>query len=296
MTAAARRAYAQARTRARRGSILPPDAVTGLAAVEAVSSIPGWRDPGVADDGSAVVALVYARLVDDYALVIRTYPEAREALTALLRLHEIENVKLLWRAAVGGLPSSRWRPAWRPLGRLESVGADALPPRFAAADLAAALVRTPYGRIADRVLRAHGGDIAAAEVAFDRFASEAVASARARLPASERSARELLRLVLARRDAAIFQRATTTLGIAPDAAVSMTVLGRTPSRRPTDASRRVLCGRVFAQEPFSLAVPIALVLRREDERRRLLTLAELRARLASPADVRRALEAALVTG
>jgi hypothetical protein len=275
MTAAPRRAYAQARTRARRASILEPATIQALVAVPAIGAVRGWQDLRPSDDGLATLAAVYARLVGDYEVVIAAYPEARGALVALLRLHEIENVKLLWRAAARQAAPSEWRHCWRPLGRLAAVAADALRPGATPGELAAALAPTPYGAIAGEALRAHAADLAAAELAFDRFASQAVAAAATGLPARERSARALLYAVLAERDAALVERATATLGISAERARSLTALGALP-RQVVD--RRRLCRRCFATEPYALALPIALVLLREDECRQLVTLAERRAR------------------
>ena len=53
-----------------------------------------------------------------------------------------------------------------------------------------------------------------------------------------------------------------------------------------------LARRVLAREPFSLAVPLALILLRDEEGRRLVTLSEVRARRLSAAAARRAMEAA----
>jgi vacuolar-type H+-ATPase subunit C/Vma6 len=290
MSAAARRAYGQARARARRAAILDPAEVTAMASAANVSQVPGWRELGSCDDGSTLLSIAYARLVDDYLAMQRAYPEARDALSALLQLHELENVKLLWRAAVRGVLREEWRGGWRPLGRLESLAVERFDAPLTLASLTAVLAPTSYGRVAGAVLRAHGGDLAAAELAFDRFGTEAVATVCRRTPRSEPSARQLLGAVVARRDALIYERARTRLAMDVQAAALMTTSGRAP-----DARRSVplpaLARRVMALEPFSLALPLALVLLREEEVRRLVTLSELRARHAPPAAAARALEA-----
>jgi hypothetical protein len=70
--------------------------------------------------------------------------------------------------------------------------------------------------------------------------------------------------------------------------------GRSVQSRLADQHPRItaLTRRVLALEPFSLALPIALILLREDEVGRMITLSEVRARRLSPAEARRAMEAA----
>jgi vacuolar-type H+-ATPase subunit C/Vma6 len=292
MSAVARRAYGQARARARSAAILSEPAVTAMAAASAITNLPGWRDLGPHDDGSVTLALVYERLVDDHLVMRRAYPEAREALAALLQLHELENLKLAWRAAARGTTLADWRGSWRPLGALQRISLEQFGGLSTSASLAAALKTTPYGKLAV-VMQAHGGDAAAAELAIDRFGTRTVASAHDRLAPSERSARALLRAVIDRRDVSIFERARTTLGLSAEAAAVMTEWRPFQDRRiDSQPGIRALARRVLALEPFSLAVPLALVLMREEEVRRLLTLSEVRARQPSVLEARRAMEAA----
>ena len=281
MTAVARRAYGQARARARSAAILSHPVVTAMATAPAITSLPGWRDLGPHDDGCVSLALVYSRLVDDHLVMRRAYPEAHGTLAALLELHELENLKLLWRAAVRGIALPDWRGSWRPLGVLQTLALEWFSGSLTLASLTVALRTTPYGELAATTMQSHGQDVAAAELAIDRFGTHRLVRARERLPGAERSARRLLRAVIDRRDALIDERACATVG--------RPFQGRLFANRPgiTADARRIL-----ALEPFSLAVPLALILLREEEVRRLLTLSEVRARHLSPAEARRAMEAA----
>lgn len=281
MSAVACRAYGQARARARSAAILSAPAVTAMAAAPAITCLPDWRDLGPDDDGSATLALVYSRLVDDHLVMRRAYPEAREALAALLQPHELENLKLLWRAAVRGTAFADWRGSWRPLGVLQHIALEGVAGALTLASLPGLLKATPYGELAAAVRQSHGEDVAAAELAIDRFGTRLLASAHDRLPEPERSARRLLRAVIDRRDGLIEDRVCTTVG-------------RPFQGRPLGAQPSVgaLARQILALEPFSLAVPLGLVLMREEEVRRLLTLSEVRARHRSAAEAWRAMEAA----
>jgi vacuolar-type H+-ATPase subunit C/Vma6 len=281
MTAVARRAYGQARARARGAALLSDTVVTVMATAPAVTPLPGWRDLGPHDNGSVTLALAYSRLVDDHLIMRRAYPEAREALAALLTLHELENLKLLWRAAVRGTPVAEWRGSWRPLGVLQSIALEQFAGPVTLASLSGTLQATPYGQLAAATMQAQGDDLAAAEVVIDRFGTRELGVAHDRLPRAEYSARKLLRAVIDRRDRFIKERACMTVG-------------RPFQDHLIDTRQRLaaLARRILTLEPFSLAVPLALVLMREQELRRLLTLSEVRARHMSSAEARRAMEAA----
>ena len=72
-----------------------------------------------------------------------------------------------------------------------------------------------------------------------------------------------------------------------------TTLGRPwEDRRNTRPDISALARGSLALEPFSLAIPLALVLMREEELRGLITLSEVRARHLSATEARRAMEAA----
>lgn len=307
MSLASRRACGLARVRAHKSRLLDAPTLAALAAVDApAATLPGWRDLDAASDASSILALAYDRLIADCVVAMAGYPEARDVLRALVELHEIENVKLLWRAATARLPFDAWRAEWRPLGSLERVSATAVAPLTSVRQLAAALARTPYARVADAEVRAHPDDPAAVEIAFDRAGSARVLAAARALPGREHAARDLALSVVRERDVAIAARVIGALGLAPDVAVEMTaVLGReagasrlaslarraAETRSAVRAARRLACRRAFIGDPFSLAPPIALVLQREDEARALISLAEIRTCRLSPPDAARALTA-----
>jgi vacuolar-type H+-ATPase subunit C/Vma6 len=300
---APRRAYGLARIRARKSQLLDHDTLAALVAVDSpASTVPGWRDLDVNDDGSFLIALVYGRLVGHYDVALRAYPEAGATLRALVGFHEIENVKLLWRAAIRQVPFAEWRTCWRPLGPLATVAIDEYRSLASLRQLIAGLADTPYGELVDAEFRAHAQDLAAIEIGFDRKASEAALTAVEGLPHREGAARDLVRTVIRERDVALAVRVVGMLGVSPERAAAMTsVLGaevgpqgirevsahHAVARRAMRMVRRRACRRAFLDDPFSLAPPIALALLCEDEARALLSLAEVRARHLSAVDVRR---------
>ncbi len=307
MSAATRHAYGLARIRARKSQLLESQTLAALTVVEAPAlTVPGWRDIDATADASSIVALVYGRLIADYVVAIRAYPAARALLLTLARLHELENVKLLWRAAMRQVPFEAWRTHWRPLGPLETVTATACASVTSVRQLVSALAGTPYRELAEAEVRAHPHDLAAVELACDRHGSARVLAASRELPRREQAARDLALSVVRERDVALAARVVITLGLARELAVDITAVlgaevgarrladlaGRSAeARRTMRASRRIACRRAFIGDPFSLAPPVALLLRREDEARALVSLAEIRACRLSPPDASRALEA-----
>jgi vacuolar-type H+-ATPase subunit C/Vma6 len=328
MIGRARFAFGNARIRARKSRLLATGALVALTAADRPSlTVESWRDIDPGDDAGAVLGIAYARLIDDYTMTIRAYPAGAPLIRALVRLHEVENVKLAWRAALRGVAACEWHAQWRPMGLLESVRRNrctvsSLP------QLIAALCATPFDAVAAAAWRAHGSDGAAAEMTIDRWASAAVAAEAAALPPSESIAARLAAAVVCERDAAVLGRAIATLGIAPTAAMRMTswlgvalppagvhrlltwssaggaplALPRalSPQRRVVAdfdqlrqalrAGRRAACRQAFLGDPYSLGPAIALLLLREDETRALVSLAELRAARASTADAARVLD------
>ena len=329
MSAIARLAYANARVRARKSRLVPAAVLAALAAADRPGlTISGWRDLESDGDAASLMALVYARLMDDYLAVIRAYPTAEAVLRALAQLHELENVKLSWRAATYGAEAVRWHALWRPMGPLETVSRTTCTGVLSVRQLATVLSKTPFEGIAGVVAQAHAEDLAAAEMAFDRWGSETLVMTADRLPHSERAVRDLVRRVVSERDVAVVERAIGPLGLPASAAIRMTTVlgaafGAAGARRFTEwsgrtgaplalprqlaadrpavrtfvelgraihAARRAACRHVFLENPFCLAPPIALVLLREDETRALLSIAELRARHRSTADAARLLD------
>jgi vacuolar-type H+-ATPase subunit C/Vma6 len=305
MSEAARHSYGQARVRARKARLMPVDALVAAATSERSPST-GVHDVEIADDPRPLVSQIYGRLTDDYRVAMSAFAAARGVLQAMVGLHELENVKLLWRCAIRHAAAGDCRRLWRPLGALATVSSDRCE-RIATSPqaLAEALSGTPYAEVAASELRAHAGDLAAVEFALDRFGSTRLAEAAAELPRRELLARELAEIVVRVRDLAIMQRAIDFPGLTPEIAVSLTSLYRHERRLGAahravadyGAARRRLktrcqdaCRRAFLGDPFSLALPIAFVLMRERESRLLIVVSELRARHASAADARRVLD------
>jgi len=183
----------------------------------------------------------FRRLLRVYATAIRGYPHGEPLFRALLQLHEIEDVKLRWRETVKR-------------GRLVY-------------ELAETFVRTPYATIAATVAHAHGNDIAAAELAFDRWASQRLLDEARRLPRRELLSRRLVESVVRERDAEIVRRGAKWYGLTSVSGVPEDV---TSMRR----ERLRLCRRAFVGSPFLLAPAVAVILLAEEEVRAVRALVE----------------------
>jgi vacuolar-type H+-ATPase subunit C/Vma6 len=252
-------AYAHARIRAAKSRLLTRTDAAPLFAAADVTAVQ-----------RAVAALdvehPLQRLVRVYATAIRGYRRGEPLLRALLARHEIENVKLLWRITARHAHREALSPLWLDLGALATVSiVDAASPR----ELAERLARTPYGGIAATVARAHGSDVAAAELAFDRWVSQRLLDEARRLPRRESLARRLVELVVYERDAEIVRRGAKWYGLT---SVSGDVEDVAVMRR----ERLRLCRRAFVGSPFLLAPAVAVILLAEEERRAVQALVERR--------------------
>jgi hypothetical protein len=255
----------------------------------------------------------WQQLLRCYTVVLRSYPSAQSVVRALLSLHEIENVKLLWRARTRLVPFDRWRPLWRPLGPLETLRIGECRDLTSLVSVVAALRPTPYGHIAEAILRSHSEDLAACELAFDRWASAALASAARGLSAGETAARDLALAVVRERDVNQLRRGVQAFCLSNDAAVGSLVLlpaevpavelARLATWMPEDGRllrtwpkawktrdappadwdelilslrrmRRRACQRAFLGTPFCLAPAVALVLYQEEEVRGITAVLE----------------------
>jgi vacuolar-type H+-ATPase subunit C/Vma6 len=225
------------------------------------------------------IAEPLSRLLRVYETAIRAYPHGAPLFRAFLRLHEMENVKLLWRVAIKHGHGDAVPRLWTNLGALASFpilgGAS---PKEVAAELA----RTPYAGIAISVARAHENDIAAAELAFDRWASQRLLDEARRLPRREALTRRLAELVVRERDAEIVRRGAKWYGLT---SVSGTVDDVAVLRR----QRLRLCRRGFVGSPFLLAPAMAVILLAEEEARALRALVEREGDEALDAPMMRAL-------
>jgi vacuolar-type H+-ATPase subunit C/Vma6 len=302
---AARFAYANARVRALKSQLLRREAV--------MAEVRGTGRP----DPLAVERPHFQKLLDWYRMVVRSSPVGQQLCFALLRLHEVENLKLAWAAIVRATPAERWNRLWRPLGSFQAVTLEECAVCKSLPDLMARLKATPYGEIGAATLRAHANDLIAAQIALDRWASVALLSAAGDLPLRDRSARDLVRAVVRERDVEVVRRGVHTFGLSPDAVIAALVL------LPTEASydelvrlatwtpdqgsfartwprswrrlvgapgdwdtfvlelkrwRRDECRRTFLRWPYCLAPAIALLLLKEEEVRGVVSLVENAAR------------------
>ena len=174
------------------------------------------------------------RLLHMYATAIRGYPRGAPLFRALLQLHEIENVKLEWR---------RRRDT---------------PKDFAG---------TSFAQIVKTVARAHRNDTAAAELAFDRWASQQLLDEARRLPRREALARRLVELVAKERDSEIVRRGAKWYGLTSVSGVAEDVVSLRQERLR-------LCRRAFVGSPFLLAPAVAVILLAEEEVRAVRALVE----------------------
>jgi vacuolar-type H+-ATPase subunit C/Vma6 len=209
------------------------------------------------------------RLLRVYTAAMRT--DRKSLFDALLRLHEIENVKLLWRVAIMRRPRSVIRRLWIDLATFASFSPlDGATP----AELATQLSGTPYVDIAASVARAHGNDLLAAELAFDRWATQSLRAEGQRLPRRETMAKRIVALVVRERELQLALRGAKWYGlesIAPRNEIDIVALRK---------ERLRLCRRAFIGNPFRLALAIAIVLLAEEE------LCAVRALIARQGDPR----------
>lgn len=166
----------------------------------------------------ATMTTVYGPIVRWYQTLIATCLPARDTLIALLRLAELENVKLLWRAAARG---RRLPPAcWRPLGVLATLSPSCAAPSIHA--LVERLAHTPYGTLAAATERSHGDDLLAAELALEGWGLKALYDAARGLPGRDERAKALVFAWLRERELDLLRRASQSYGIEPAFAVGLT--------------------------------------------------------------------------
>ena len=254
-------------------------------------------------------------LISCYRVVLDSLPAARPLALALFARHEIENVKLLWRAVTRGHSIARWSPLWRSLEPLATFSLEAARECTTLSQLAAILRNTPFGQISDAMRRGHPDDLLAAELGFDRWMSRRLLEVSGALAASETIARGLIESLVAERDLNLLRRGVATYRLSPGAlAGSLVLLPRlmpperiaslvisTPAQpefrdqwprawRPIVAdaadwdalmlrwrrARYQMCARAFLHQPFCLAPAVALVLLAEEETRAVAALRETR--------------------
>jgi vacuolar-type H+-ATPase subunit C/Vma6 len=316
VTGAAQFAFANARVRAMKSRLLRPEDAAALRGCQTPAARARVFQELVGVDGDdfpELSGVLFSRLVADYGKVLRSYPTGSDLFLALLRLHEVENLKLGWRALAHGHPGERWLPYWQALGPLEILKRDRWQELASLRQVVGLLRGTPYAEITATTFRSHEADPAAAELAFDHWGSTRLLCAAQALPSEERTARELVLALVRERDLDALHRGVTTYGLAPDLAIGCAVLlptalradelaqlmdstlGSEPLwahlprrlvrdprgvanwsglRRTLRHERGAACRRAFMQQPFQLGPAVAFLLLREEEVRSLIALAE----------------------
>lgn len=302
-------AYAFARTRARRSTLLRPEQLASLGAVtsrrELVSALRAASIDAKDPDGARSACL--ARFVADAAALIASWPRPA-LLRAIVGLEEIENLKLACRALRRGLAADGWIPLWRPLGAVARLAPEAFAGGMSLRAALDALPDEPYGEGARKALRAHDGDPAGFEIALDSMASQQLLAAGS---ASAADARQLAEAAVRIRDLDALARSAARGLRAEDAAAATLVLrrewkpevlqalarGQVPEalrrRWPSAATPAALeaslrdalrdaCLRTFVVMPFRPASGAALLLLRRDEMRSVISAVEARFNLGGP--------------
>lgn len=267
MTATGDAACTHARLRAWRSRLLRrADVLPLLTASDVSSHARALAAIGAATDGEAIEH-AFARLMNIYRIAIRGYRDHALLFVALVRLHEIENVKLAWRAIARHEDESRWHPLWRPLGSLASITFERCRAAESLDELAESLADTPYGDIVRTLYRAHRDDVTAFELGLDRWASDQLANQAANLPPMEGLASAIVETVVRRRNAQIEERGAKGYGLS------------VPAPAAERNGIRVLdfpsmLRRASRGGPLSLAPALAVVMLAEEELRGVIALTE----------------------
>lgn len=280
MSALGRRAYANARVRARRSRLLGIDDAGALRMADGAGSARrtlatlGLEVPDI----RVVFEAAFQRVVESYRIVLRSYPVGSDVVRALLRRFEVENIKFVWRALVRHRGPGAWAAFWHELGDLGAVSRVACREVASIGDLVRALERTPYETLARSSLRPRADNPQAAELALDRWTSRQIADAAEALPARQLETTALVRMVVRERDVELLARGASRYGLDPDlVAASTVVLTGEASRESLTrlAAWRPSAGPLHAYLPRALGVGAAgvtdwddlrLVMRRQRRR------------------------------
>ncbi|HEX9163254.1 MAG TPA: V-type ATPase subunit [Thermoanaerobaculia bacterium] len=243
------RAYGFARLSAQRSSLLSRDDISALRLTS---------DPQSSSRAASALAIDterkrFNRLIARYRAILRCYRDAAPLVRAFLRFHEVENVKLIWRATLRDVAPERWRPSWRDLEDLAEVAIDSFPGVHTLFDVVERLRGTPFEQIAARIYRAHGTDLGAAELEFDHWASMQAVAEIESLDKSESLARQIAEAMVRQRDEEIMRRGVSAYGLSPEFVDAQRAL---PGRR-TKADLPALCRRAFRGQAMSLAPALA---------------------------------------
>ncbi|HSP16577.1 MAG TPA: V-type ATPase subunit [Thermoanaerobaculia bacterium] len=260
-------AYGFVRASAKRGDMLSREAIDALRyAPDEPSAKRAAEAYGISSEGRRLATLVVR-----YGTIIRCYRDAAPLVRAILRTHEIENVKLGWRAVVRKLREEQWLPLWRDLQDLGTIGPDVFQSTTSLRQVVDKLIGTPYGSIAHDVHLAHFEDLGAAELAFDRWASMAIVREADSLD-REPLARKIAEAFVRQRDDEIAARAEI-YQLPADVADAARALPRTRSK----VDLQQLCRRAFAGQPLKIAPAIAFIALTERDYRLGRALVERRA-------------------
>ena len=237
-------------------------------------------------------------LIDCYVTILKSYPRGQPLWLALLRRHEIENIKLLWRVIATGAAAGSWPRHWIDLGSLATVSLDAGRECRTLPSLVESLRHSPYASIAADMCRAHGDDAAAAEFGFDRWIDSGISEAAANLPAADRTAVEMAMAVVRERHFNVARRLAAAGLPAPPATLPRHWQRHAPPAADPDrlqvwlrARRRRLCRQAFREAPYCLAPAVAMLLLKEEEIRGLDALASFDAATADASSLDYALAA-----
>ena len=294
MTAAGDMAYAHARLRAWRSRLLRrPDVLPLLAANDAPSHNRALAAIGAATDGEAIEH-AFARLLNVYKIAIRGYRDYALLFIALVRLHEVENIKLAWRAIARHEDEARWRALWRPLGSLAAVTFEQCRVAESLHDLAERLADSPYGSIIGALYRAHADDVTAFEIGLDRWASQQLLDEAEKLPPVEGLAGAIIETVARRRDAQLNERAAN-YGLSGDLSFRAAKSARKRgARKELTLDYPNLLRRASRGSPFSLAPALAVILLAEEELHGVIALTERHGRDELDAAIGKVLEPSLM--
>jgi hypothetical protein len=231
----------------------------------------------------------------------------------LLDRLELENVKLMWRAAARGHAASRWVRLWRPLGALARISLDTARECSSLSQAVDALSKTPYGEVASAMWRGHHDDVLAADLGFDQWMAQRLLTAAMALDEREILARELICSLVVEADLNLLRRGVGAYGLSADAVAGAVVflsrlmrlekLAAAATWTPSDGAfaglwprawRRIVATatdwdalmlqwrrgryqagrRAFLSDPFSVAPAVALLLLVEEEARAVAALAQ----------------------
>ena len=264
MSALGRRAYANARVRARRSRLLGADDAGALRMADGEATTRNTLATLGLDvtDVHSVFEARFRGVVESYRVVLRSYPVGSAVVLTLLRRFEVDNITLAWRALTRHRDPGAWRGFWHELGDLAAVSRTACLEAASVGDLLRALEQTPYESLARSSLRVHESNPRAAELALDRWTSRQIVAATEALPVAQRETTTLVRMVVRERDVELVARGATRYGLEPDLVAASTVVLATEASRESLArlsAWRPSEGPLHAHLPWALGAGAAAI-------------------------------------